>query len=208
VNLKGLEQISVRQESGRTIKAGKEYSENQFIYSIVATDTGHFTMPAMKILAPISQERSLELKTEPTSIVVEAPFNFFPLIVTFVALCFFIMGAIWRNRRRKLVLKKKEEMQSEQKELRDAFLLLKQRVQAADSREWLLALEKVCLSWIKVHLGEESMEARIQKGDYPEWKPLMDEFVHARYGGGSRDSYMNLETWKLAAKLMDIKEED
>jgi hypothetical protein len=77
VNLKGLEQISVRQESGRTIKAGKEYSENQFIYSIVATDTGHFTMPAMKILAPISQERSLELKTEPTSIVVEAPFNFY-----------------------------------------------------------------------------------------------------------------------------------
>ena len=49
-------------------------------------------MPAMKILAPISQERSLELKTEPTSIVVEAPFNFFPLIVTFVALCFLSWG--------------------------------------------------------------------------------------------------------------------
>lgn len=208
VNLKGLEQISVRQESGRTIKAGKEYSENQFIYSIVATDTGHFTMPAMKILAPISQERSLEFKTEPTPIIVESPYNFFPLLIAFVALCVFMAAAFWRNRRRQLAQRKKEEESSVTKEQKEAFLLLKQRVQAADSREWLLALEKVCLSWIKVHLGEESMEARIQKGDYPEWKPLMDEFVHARYGGGSRDSYMNLETWKLAAKLMNIKEED
>ena len=208
VNVKGLDQISVRQESGRSIKAGKELSENHFIYRIVATDTGHFTIPAMKILAPISQERSFEFKTEPTPIIVESPYNFFPLLIAFVALCVFMAAAFWRNRRRQLAQRKKEEESSVTKEQKEAFLLLKQRVHAADSREWLLALEKVCLSWAKVHLEEESLEARIQKGDYPEWKPLMDEFVHARYGGGSRDSFMNLETWKLAAKLMDIKEED
>lgn len=208
VNTKGLEQISVRQESGRSVKDGREFSENHFVYTIVATDTGHFTIPAIKILSPISQGNSLELKTTPTPIHVEAPFSFLPLAFAFIALILFAFVAFWRMRRRRIQERAKNEQAALEKEWRAAFLLLKQRVHAASSRDWLLALEKECLLWIKSHLGECSMELRVKNGDFPEWKPLMDEFAHARYGGGSRDSFMNLETWKLAAKLMGVKEED
>lgn len=208
VNVKGLEQLSVRQESGRSIKEGQEYSENHFIYRVTATDTGSLTIPAIKILAPISQERSLELKTNPTPIRVETPFNYFPLFIAFFALCLFVVGAFWRVRRRQLTQRKKEENLRLEQEQKKSFFLLKQRVTTADSREWLLAIEKICLLWIKNNLGIESMEAQVQNGNYPEWKPLIEEFAHARYGGGSRDSFMNLETWKIAAQLMNFKEED
>lgn len=208
VNVKGLEQISVRQESGRSVKDGRQFSENHFVYSIVATDTGHFTIPAIKILSPISQGNSLELKTAPVSIRVDEPYHFLPLAFASIALILFAFVAFWRVHRRRTQEKVKVEQNVLEKEWRNAFLLLKQRVHAANSRDWLLALEKECLVWIKRHLGESAMELRVKNGDFPEWKPLMDEFAHARYGGGSRDSFMNLETWKIAAKLMNIKEED
>ena len=37
---------------------------------------------------------------------------------------------------------------------------------------------------------------------------LIDEFAHARYGGGKRDGFENKETWKLAMQLMGLKEEE
>ena len=39
------------------------------------------------------------------------------------------------------------------------------------------------------------------------WHTLLEEFAHARYGGGKRDAFENKETWKLAMKLMDVEEE-
>ena len=53
-----------------------------------------------------------------------------------------------------------------------------------------------------------NLDALVADGKLDGWKPLLEEFAHARYGGGKRDSFENKETWKLAMTLMGVKEED
>ena len=97
----------------------------------------------------------------------------------------------------------------------------------ADSREWLLELESICKEYV-LHLfgasacgiaanaGDAGMpaasavnlDALVADGKLDGWKPLLEEFAHARYGGGKRDSFENKETWKLAMTLMGIKEDE
>src|SRR5690554_533592 len=144
VNSKGLEQISVKQESGRLLQNSKIHSENTFTY-----------------------------------------------------------------RKQKKRRQKQEQIKSErsfEENHKEAFLILKQRVNTADSREWLLALEKNCADWAQHSLKIDSLELLVDQN--PEWNLLLEEFKHARYGGGFRDSFMNLETWKLAAKLMSFSEDE
>ena len=53
-----------------------------------------------------------------------------------------------------------------------------------------------------------NLDALVADGKLDGWKPLLEEFAHARYGGGKRDSFENKETWKLAMSLMGVKEDD
>lgn len=53
-----------------------------------------------------------------------------------------------------------------------------------------------------------NLDALVADGKLDGWKPLLEEFAHARYGGGKRDSFENKETWKLAMQLMGVKEDD
>jgi hypothetical protein len=48
----------------------------------------------------------------------------------------------------------------------------------------------------------------VKDGKLEGWEGLVEEFAHARYGGGKRDGFENRETWKTAMKLMGISEED
>ncbi len=59
--------------------------------------------------------------------------------------------------------------------------------------------------YIMAVLDEEPIVA---DGKLDGWKPLLEEFAHARYGGGKRDGFENKETWKLAMTLMGVKEEE
>ncbi|NLO24075.1 MAG: hypothetical protein GX116_07095 [Fibrobacter sp.] len=206
VNSKGLEQISVKQESGRLLQNSKIHSENTFTYKIVALDTGEWQVPSLKILSPISQNKNLELETEPFTMRVETPFQFLPLISSVLFLMVFFAFIYWKQKKRR---QKQEQIKSErsfEENHKEAFLILKQRVNTADSREWLLALEKNCAGWAQHSLKIDSLELLVDQN--PEWNLLLEEFKHARYGGGFRDSFMNLETWKLAAKLMSFSEDE
>ena len=53
-----------------------------------------------------------------------------------------------------------------------------------------------------------NLDALVADGKLDGWKPLLEEFAHARYGGGKRDSFENKETWKLAMQLMGVKEDE
>ena len=53
-----------------------------------------------------------------------------------------------------------------------------------------------------------NLDALVADGKLDGWKPLLEEFAHARYGGGKRDSFENKETWKLAMTLMGVKEDE
>ena len=96
--------------------------------------------------------------------------------------------------------------------LREKMVVLKQRVNTADSREWLLELEGVCKEFAAGKFGAPAntvnLETLVKDGKLEGWESLVEEFAHARYGGGKRDGFENKETWKAAMKLMGISEDD
>jgi hypothetical protein len=86
----------------------------------------------------------------------------------------------------------------------------------------LLELEGVCKEFVAQRLGLEcggsgegdsaasavNLDNLVKDGKLEGWEGLVEEFAHARYGGGKRDGFENRETWKTAMKLMGISEED
>ena len=92
------------------------------------------------------------------------------------------------------------------------MLVLKQRVNSADSREWLLELESICKGYVARKFGTATadpvnLDNLVKEGKLEGWETLVEEFAHARYGGGKRDSFENRETWKAAMRLMGVEEE-
>ena len=53
-----------------------------------------------------------------------------------------------------------------------------------------------------------NLDNLVKDGKLEGWESLVEEFAHARYGGGKRDGFENKETWKGAMTLMGISEED
>lgn len=205
---KGLNQLAVRQELGRTVKDGKEISENKIIYTVVASDTGNLNIPPLRLTIP-TQQGPMELRSEAIPVRVNAPSNMLPLIAALVAFVLIAIFAFLRIRRRAknraatIAVRSAEEMK-----LYEEFRVLKQRVNTADSREWLLALEKICKSWAMSRFGEDDLDALAKAEKLDGWAPLLEEFTHARYGGGQRDAFMNRETWKIASRLMQMTEDE
>ena len=103
---------------------------------------------------------------------------------------------------------KKKAVKQEDAELAEEFLLLKKRIAKADSRAWLLDLEKICKSWAMRRFGNDNLEDLAKNGLLDGWQPLLNEFAHARYGGGERDAFQNKESWKTASKLLNIQEDE
>lgn len=103
---------------------------------------------------------------------------------------------------------KKKAVKQEDAELAEEFLLLKKRIAKADSRAWLLDLEKICKSWAMMRYGSDNLEELAKAGTLEGFDSLLEEFAHARYGGGERDAFQNKETWKTAAKLLNIEEDE
>ena len=221
-NAKGLTQVGVSQESARSVKDGAEVASITFTYKILAQDTGNLHIPAMRFEIPTQMGQPLDLRSESVDIRVNEPFNPLPLVVgLIVAICVLCAG-LWRVRRRAAAQKALATKNAAANALRDRMLLLKQRVNTADSREWLLELEGICKDFVAQRLGlaqggadgtdsaasAVNLDNLVKEGKLEGWESLVEEFAHARYGGGKRDSFENKETWKLAMTLMGIKEED
>ena len=51
-----------------------------------------------------------------------------------------------------------------------------------------------------------NLDALVKEGRLEGWESIVEEFAHARYGGGKRDGFENRETWKAAMRLMGIEE--
>ncbi len=218
-NAKGLTQVGVSQESARSVKDGAEIASITFTYKIVAEDTGSLNVPALKFEIPTQVGRPLELRSESVPVRVNEPFNPLPVVVGIVvALCVLCAG-LWRARRRANARAATAARNAAQDALREQMMVLKQRVNTADSREWLLELESVCKGYVANHLGiadgsgdvaaasAVNLDALVKDGQLEGWDTLVQEFAHARYGGGKRDGFENRETWKAAMRLMGVEEE-
>ena len=218
-NAKGLTQIGVSQESARSVKDGAEIASITFTYKIVAEDTGSLNVPALRFEIPTQVGRPLDLRSESVPVRVNEPFNPLPVVVgVVVALCVLCAG-LWRARRRAKARAVSAARNAAQDALREQMMVLKQRVNTADSREWLLELESVCKGYVAGRLGiadgaldasaasAVNLDALVKDGQLEGWEPLVQEFAHARYGGGKRDGFENKETWKAAMRLMGVEEE-
>ena len=221
-NAKGLTQVGVSQESARSVKDGAEVASITFTYKILAADTGNLHIPAMRFEIPTQMGQPLDLRSESVDIRVNEPFNPLPLVVGLVVAVCVLCAGLWRVRRRAAAQKALATKNAAANALRDRMLLLKQRVNTADSREWLLELEGICKDFVAQRLGlaqggadgtdsaasAVNLDNLVKEGKLEGWESLVEEFAHARYGGGKRDGFENKETWKGAMKLMGISEED
>ena len=231
-NAKGVTQLGVSQESSRSVKDGKEIANITFTYKLVAEDTGSLNIPAMRFEIPTQVGTPIELRSESVPLRVEAPFNPLPLIVGgVVALCLVVAG-LWRMRRRAALRVKEAARKASADALRAKMLVLKQRVNTADSREWLLELESICKEeapekFVAVNGSASAGVSRAEiangaaadgitangtaNGNVADstdgWDALLKEFAHARYGGGKRDAFELREIWKAAVKLLRVEEE-
>ena len=211
-NAKGLTQVGMSQESSRAVKDGQEVASITFTYKIVAQDTGNLNVPAMRFEIPTSIGTPIDLRSESVPVRVNEPFNPLPLGVGLVvALCVLCAG-LWRVKRRAAVREAAAAKNAAEDALRERMMVLKQRVNTADSREWLLELESICKEYVAEKFGMAAsavnLDNLVKDGNLEGWESLVEEFAHARYGGGKRDGFENKETWKGAMTLMGISEED
>ena len=217
-NAKGLLQLGVSQESSRTVKDGKELAQITFNYKLVVQDTGNLNIPAMRFEIPTPMGQSLDLRSDSVPVRVDAAFNPLPLVAGGAVGVCVLLAALWRMRKRSNARAAAAAKNAFENALREKMMVLKQRVMVADSREWLLELEGICKEYAFEKFGTAgtgaaaasavNLDALVADDKLDGWKPLLEEFAHARYGGGKRDSFENKETWKLAMTLMDVKEDE
>ena len=217
-NAKGLTQVAMSQESARSVKDGAEVASITFTYKILAADTGNLHIPAMRFEIPTQMGQPLDLRSESVDVRVNEPFNPLPLVVGLVVAVCVLFAGLWRTKRRAAARTAAAARSAAENALREQMMVLKQRVNTADSREWLLELEGVCKGYVARRLGLASdaasaasavnLDNLVKDGSLEGWEGLAEEFAHARYGGGKRDGFENRETWKTAMKLMGISEED
>ena len=230
-NAKGLTQVGMSQESTRSVKDGKEIASITFTYKIVAGDTGDLHVPAMRFEIPTPMGQPLDLRSESVDVHVNEPFNPLPFAVgVIVAICVLLAG-LWRVKRRNAAREAVAAKNAAESALRAKMLVLKQRVNTADSREWLLEHESICKEYVAAKVpewytelaevpaegpaaGEASaasavnLDTLVKDGKLEGWEAIVEEFAHARYGGGKRDAFENKETWKAAMNLMGISEDE
>jgi hypothetical protein len=209
-NAKGLTQVGMSQESARSVKDGKEIASITFTYKIVAEDTGNLHIPALKFEIPTQVGQPLDLRSESVDVRVNEPFNLLPVVVGIAVFVCLLIAGVWRSRRRAAAKAAVAQKSAADKDLREKMMVLKQRVNMADSREWLLELEGLCRSYVAnkfPDVAAVNLDAMVKDGKLEGWEGLVEEFAHARYGGGKRDGFENKETWKAAMKLMGISED-
>ena len=211
-NAKGLTQVGMSQESARSVKDGKEIASITFTYKVVAADTGNLHIPAMRFEIPTQMGQPLDLRSESVDLRVDEPFNPLPIAVGFVVAVCVLAAGVWRAKRRAAARQAAAVKNAAAEALRSRMLVLKQRTNTAESREWLLELESICKEFVADKYGVAAsavnLDAMVKDGKLEGWESLVEEFAHARYGGGKRDGFENRETWKAAMKLMGISEED
>ena len=217
-NAKGLTQVGMSQESARSVKDGKEIASITFTYKIAAADTGNLHIPALRFEIPTQVGRPIDLRSESVDVRVNEPFNPLPIVVGLVVALLVLCAGLWRVKRRAAARQAIAARDAAKDALRARMLVLKQRVNTADSREWLLELEGICKEYAAEKFGiadgetpaasAVNLETLVKDGKLEGWESLVEEFAHARYGGGKRDGFENKETWKGAMKLMDISEDE
>lgn len=212
-NTMDLVQLGVSQESSRMVKDGREIAQITFNYKLIAKDYGDLLIPPLRFDIPTATGQTLNLKSDPVPVHAEPKSGSLIIVILVVVALAWVIGIVRRVRRKAKAKKQLEKWKDALGAIRERMLVLKQRVNVADSREWLLELESICKEFValRFHAKDAStinLDNLVKAGSLEGWEHLVEEFAHARYGGGIRDSFENKETWKLAMSLMELEEEE
>lgn len=206
-NAKGVTQIGVREEHFRQMQGESSISNTQFIYTLTADEAGDVAIPALRFQVP-SANGPFEFQTERVVFQIKEPSHVGIAGALGVLLAVIALGGFWMMRRRmKLTKEFLAKKRLEERTISKEFYSLGKRIAKSDSRSWLLDLEKICKSWAKNQFGNDNLESLAKAGKIKGWDSLIEDFAHARYGGGGYDAFEIKETWKLAAKLLNIQED-
>lgn len=217
-NTMDIVQLGVSQESSRMVKDGKELAQITFNYKLVVKDGGDLLIPPLHFEIPTQMGQSLKLKSDAVPVQAGDKVETFTTVIGVVAVVLFVVAWIWRMRRKAKIKKVLTKHKNAMYALREHMMVLKMRVNMADSREWLLELEGVCKEFVALKLGiagslesaaasAVNLDNLVNEGKLEGWESLVKEFALARYGGGKRDSFEIKEIWKTAMQLMGINEE-
>lgn len=203
VEIQGLSQVYLRTEQERLVdKAGSDLVRMRFTYGIVAHGPGYFKVGPLRLEAR-SGLKSQEF--EAPSVVLRCRprpgMHFWLVPPLLLGIGIFVFWVTRKSRQRKI---NRQELEREGTLLAQELRVLEQRVGVADSQEWLLALEDICVryrDW-EERMGDAQAPEDCNDKFQDDWLGLQEEFRHARYGGGRREDYHNRETLRRARTLL------
>ncbi len=167
IYVKGLSQVALRQVSARETVGNEVFSHNEFVYTLAVSDTGAFTIPALRFDAVLpsanAEVKSTEFYSEPFSFYVKSPLNVLPVVAGMIPAAALLIAFIWRHRRRMSKLQAKRHAAAEREKLIEEMLVLKTRVSTAESRSWLHELEHLMIRFAELAFGAK------------DWKKLSEE---------------------------------
>lgn len=208
VNVKGLSQISLRQISSRQMFEEKILSKNEFVYTLVANDTGALQIPALSFEIPVQNAVPITVKSEEFPLQVNAPFSFLPLISGSICALAVIFAFIFRHKKKAKESLQKKSRQRELQSILDEMLLLKARIPHASAREWLLALEDALKHFARWKFGDDQLSLLFPiEHSATENENILRLFENAHYGGGSVNELERREIWKRALEKASELEE-
>lgn len=206
VNVRGLDQVGLRQVSSREMNESRVLSKNEFVYTLAVTDTGELTVPALDFVVPIEGGRSLKVSSEAVNFRAEAEWSPLPLVAGLVCAIAVVLAFVWRRKRVLERQKKKRALEAAKMAVLDEMLVLKGRVAIAESRDWIRSLEEAVQHFALWKFGEGDLEKLAKAGKLEGWQETLALFSETRYGGGQKDSIALREVWKGAFALMELEE--
>lgn len=206
VNVRGIDQVGLRQVSSREMNESKVLSKNEFVYTLAVTDTGELSIPALDFVVPMEGGRSLKVSSEAVSFRAGAEWSPLPLIAGLVCAVAVVLAFVFRRRRQLERQKRRRELEAAKMAVLDEMLVLKGRVEIAESRDWIRSLEEAVRHFALWKFGEGDLEKLAKAGKLEGWKETLALFSETRYGGGQKDSIALREVWKGAFLLMDLEE--
>lgn len=206
VNVRGLDQVGLRQVSSREMNESRVLSKNEFVYTLAVTDTGELSIPALDFVVPIEGGRSMKVSSEAVNFRAEAAWSPLPLLAGLVCALAIVLAFVWRRKRALERQKKERALEAAKMAVLDEMLVLKGRVAIAESRDWIRSLEEAVQHFALWKFGEGDLEKLSKAGRLDGWQETLALFSETRYGGGQKDSIALREVWKGAFALMELEE--
>ena len=206
VHVKALETLGLKQVSSRGVENGNPVFKNEFIWTLVAKDTGNVSVPPLSFRIPAENQQALTVKSEETSFYIAKPLNVFPLLAGIFCGILLIVAFIFRKRRRNSEERNKKLKNKELEEILEAMLVLKTRTNVMEPKDFILELERLAKRFFLWKFQSDNVKELEKSGQITEWKSLLKVFTETHYGASLYDALELREFFKQAFHLMHGQE--